>query len=96
MKTFTQKLENLRETAYLTIGIHLTLIGEESRHNNSIIIPVRKEELRFNLDNGRWLEEIGSIIIDNTGHQYSLSFFDDEQLFRIVDYIVELTDALNK
>ena len=64
--------------------------------NNSIIIPVRKEELRFNLDNGRWLEEIGSIIIDNTGHQYSLSFLDDEQLFRIVDYIVELTDALNK
>lgn len=96
MKTFTQKLENLRETAYLTIGNHLTLLGEESRHSNSIIIPIRKEELRFNLDNGRWLEEIGNIIIDNTGHQYSLSVLDDERLFRVVDYIVDLSNALNK
>jgi len=94
MKTFTQKLESLRETAYLTIGNHLTLIGEESRYSNQIIIPIRKPELQFNLENGRWLEEIGSIIIDNCGYQYSLFILNDEQLCSITDYIIELAKKL--
>jgi hypothetical protein len=90
MKTYIRKLEELREKAYLTIGNCLTVIGKESRHSNQIIIPIRNEELQFNLDNGRWLEEIGSIVIDNEGHQYSLSILNDEQLCRITDYVIEL------
>ncbi|MBT2621248.1 hypothetical protein [Chryseobacterium sp. ISL-6] len=90
MKTFTQKLEELIESAHLIIANSLVLIGEESRHSNQIIIPIRKEELQFNLDNGRWLEEIGSVVIDNKGYQYSLSFLDDEQVFSITDHIMEL------
>ena len=90
MKTFTQKLENLRESAYLTIVNHLTLIGEESCHSHQIIIPVRTANLQFNLNNGRWLEEIGSVIIDNEGYQYGLSVLDDEQLCSITDHIIEL------
>lgn len=90
MKTLIRNLEELREKAYLTIGNRLTIIGEESHHSNQIVIPIRNEELQFNLDNGRWLEEIGSIVIDNEGHQYSLSSLDDKQLFRITDYVIEL------
>lgn len=70
MKTFTQKLDELIKSAYLEIANSLVLIGEESRHSNQIIILVQREDLQFNLDNGRWIEEIGSIIIDNEGYQY--------------------------
>ncbi len=91
MKTFTQKLEELIESAYLAIANSLVLIGEGSRHSNQIIIPVQREDFQFNLDNGRWIEEIGSVIIDNEGYQYDLSSLDEKQLCSIVDYIIELT-----
>lgn len=88
MKSFTQRLEDLRENAYLTIANSLTLIGEESHHNNQMIIPV-PNTLQYNLDNGRWITEIGNTIIDNEGYQYSLSVLDTEKLFEIVDHIID-------
>ncbi len=61
--------------------------GKESKHSTERCLKVKQDQ-QFNLDGGRWLEEISADkLIDNYGYTYSYSVLTLDQLCQIADNI---------
>lgn len=94
--TFEDRLDLLIGEA---TGILRTLIetfGQESKNYNSPSISIEDsvggEDFQYNLEGGRWLDEIiilhGELsLIDNQGYQYSPSVLGVEKLMKLTDYL---------
>lgn len=86
MGQFLSKYHNLRQQATSEIASLIRQRGEDSRHRGERVLKIRKDELQFNLDGNRYLEEIGSTeLIDNQGYSYNYDALTLDQLCEIVD-----------
>ncbi len=87
---FTEKLNNLYEEIRLSIIKNVADKGVESTNYNKIIVKV-PDDLAFNLDNGRYVEEVGQHdLIDNQGYIYNFGVLDYEQLTELADWLENL------
>ena len=84
---FFDKLEKLRKDCYLQIGNMSQLKGKKSKHNNSIVIPVPTDDIYISVVDDRYITEIGSVLIDNSGYQYSLGMLDVVDLVKLTDFV---------
>jgi hypothetical protein len=83
----TQQLEDLINVVRFSL-IKIAMKSKKmSKHMNCPCIQV-PDELAFNLDGGRWLDEIiEEGFIDNSGYHYSFSVLTAEQLCELADNI---------
>ena len=97
MKTFSEKLEDLRKEAILEIVKKLKKSKVESKHSSSKCLKIKDDKFMFNLSGGRYLTEIiasysycNSIdLIDNEGYNYSSETLTSEDFFEVADYLLK-------
>jgi len=86
METLTQKYQALEVAIRLRIASKIMDKGVESKHRSEKVIAIKKDELQFNLEGGRYLTEItAQELIDNEGYSYNLSVLPIDQLCEAVD-----------
>jgi hypothetical protein len=83
--TFRRKYLNLKQEVVSEITSLIRQQGEDSKHRNERILKVNEAQ-QFNLDGGRYLEEVASTeLIDNQGYAYHFDVLTLDQLCEIVD-----------
>lgn len=86
-KSYSEKNHELRKTIELKISEKLSRKGVESKFSSTKVLKVR--EAQFNLDNGRYLVEVGcDELIDNKGYTYSFEVLETEQFCELADEIL--------
>jgi len=90
MKTFETQLGELYEKACIRIHKKIKkspIISNHIGHEQVIIVD---DDRAFNLEGGRWLEEVSETeLIDNYGYTYNYSVLDYDDLMNLADYINE-------
>jgi len=65
--------------------------GQQSEFSNTKALKITDSKFNYNLDGGRWLYEITNrVLIDNEGHQYFHNVLSNEQLFELIDHLIEV------
>lgn len=90
--SFKSRIEEIVTEAVENRLVELVkLHGTESEmgHYNSLMIM--DDDLKFNTESGRWIEEITETsLIDNCGYSYGFyGILDTEQLLSIVDHLID-------
>jgi hypothetical protein len=89
MKTFTKRLDDLREEGFKELHDLINSKGVESKHSGKKCLKVTKEEHQLNLDGDRYLTEINSeFLVDNSGYEYSYYALALEDLIKVIDYLI--------
>lgn len=90
MITFTAKLDDLIEDAITKMRILINAKGEDSEHTDDKCLKVTDDDLMFNLENGRYLNEVTEYnLIDNRGYSYNFYVLETEKLMEITDYFIK-------
>ena len=90
MKNLQQHLATIWQNAKANLTDLIIAHGSESKHVNQHCIKVKDDDFKYNLDNGRYLDEITpTILIDNDGHQYNHDVLTSSQFFEVIDHLVE-------
>jgi len=90
-KHYQNKLAEIKR--HIASDIHAKILtnGTESEHSHESVIIIEDDNLKFNLDGGRFLTEISTHnLIDNHGYTYSYDVIDLDQLAELTDYINNL------
>ena len=83
----TQQLDDFISVVTFSLIKKAMKSKKKSKHMNSPCIQV-PDSLAFNLDGGRWLDEIiEEGLIDNSGYHYSFSVLKAEELCELADNI---------
>ena len=86
MKSFTQKYNEFEEQIKLRLQKLVKSKGRESKHTNDRVLLIKKDEIQFNFERGRYLTEISETnLIDNYGYSYYYSALTLAQLCEIID-----------
>ncbi len=96
METFKEQYQALCQGLINTLTALIDEKGEESDHmGHTKVLKITEDNLMFNLEGGRYLNEIfaekGTLtLVDNSGYQYyGLSVIDDEDFVEVADYLVK-------
>ena len=90
MKTYSDKLENLKQEALEIIKKLIDEKGTESVNTNDKCLLIEEDEYMINLEGGRYLTEFQKErILDNYGYHYAASDLESEQFMKVVDHLIE-------
>ena len=86
-KNKTQQLDDFISVVRFSLIKKAMNSKQESKHTSKPCLQVH-EELAFNLDGGRYLDEVVEEgLIDNSGYHYSFSVLTAEQLCELADHL---------
>lgn len=91
---FSTKRKSFREDCYLHIANMVNLKGSPSKYTLSEKVITIPDEIYIETSGKGVAVEIGSIVIDEYGYQYSLGIINDEVLCDICDYLTEYIKPL--
>lgn len=84
-RTKTQQLEDFINKTEMRLILKARKSKKESKHTSEPCIQV-PDELTFNLDGNRWLDELcNDKILDNQGYSYCYSVLNAHQLCELAD-----------
>ncbi len=87
-KSYTQQASEFEQRIIDKIKKKVLRSKIESKHISGKAIIV-SDECSFNLDGGRWLEEVTENgLIDNSGYHYNFEVLERSQLFELADEIL--------
>jgi len=88
---YETRLDNMYDEAIGELQNVIIDSGEESEFVSDNVLKVTDDEMMFNLDGGRYLNEYSHQygLIDNNGYQYSVYCLDAEDFFKVVDYLIK-------
>ena len=90
-KHYQNKLAELRRNIASDIHAKIKTNGTDSEYSHETVIGISDDNLKYNLDGGRFLTEISTHnLIDNHGYTYSYDVIDLDQLAELTDYINNL------
>jgi len=97
--TFTGQLSIIIDEAKAKLSDLVRLHGEEFKFRNEKVIRLKWDDdsVAFNLEGGRYLQEISvNELIDNRGYGYSANAMDVEKFLELVDYFVKKFETKKK
>ena len=84
-RTKTQQLEDFINKTEMRLILKARKSKKKSKHTSEPCIQV-PDELAFNLDGNRWLDELcNDKILDNQGYSYCYSVLNAQQLCELAD-----------
>ena len=84
-RTKTQQLEDFINKTEMRLILKARKSKKKSKHMGIPCIQV-PDELAFNLDGGRWLDElVNDAILDNQGYSYCYGVLNAQQLCELAD-----------
>ena len=91
METFETRLDSMYDDATNILFDLIIDHGEDSEHIGEKVLKVTDDEMMFNLEGGRYLNEYSNQygLIDNNGYQYHITALDAENFFKVVDYLIK-------
>jgi len=94
-KSFYKQLETLQQEAVDTLLSLIEDKGSESKVGAGFnTLAIKKDDLMFNLEGGRYLMEVFTdgrnlTLADNKGYHYNWSCLEDEQYMQVTDHLIE-------
>ena len=96
MRTFTEKFEYLIDEIKGQLHDLIEKHKIEAKHTVDYCLPVKDEDLMFNLEGGRYLIEVtATSLTDNCGYGYDHSELDIEEYLQVIDHLIETYGEAN-